>query len=298
MIERIELHNFQRHLFKILELSSTVTVICGPTDAGKSSALRCLRWITFNRPSGDGFIRWGDSDCKGVLTVDGRTVTRCKGKAGNYYLFDEETYRAFGQDVPGAIAEFLNLDPIQFAGQHDPPFWLSLPPAQVARELNRIVNLDLIDAALSNLAATARKAKAEVEVSKGRLRVARERRDELKWVKEANAELKAIEELYERVQGEVRKIALAERLSAEVSRIKERITTLSESNLALQRLCEAGDRVAVIQNRITSMEESLTQVRSVRQAICQTEKVLGQIRDKLASVKECPACGKMMSPPS
>ena len=195
-IKSIHLTNFQAHEDLALELSPGVNVILGPSDVGKSAIIRAIRWVTFNRPAGDAFIRDGCKDTEVTLGVaPDQTVTRAKGTKGNTYHVNDAELKAFGSNVPADVSTVLNLSEINFQGQHDPPFWFSETAGEVSRQLNQIVNLDLIDSTLANLASTVRANRAEANVVAERLADAKTERQDLRHVLEMDRDLKAVEEL-------------------------------------------------------------------------------------------------------
>lgn len=194
MIESLTLRNFRRFADLTVELAP-VTVFAGKSGSGKSTLIRALRWLAFNRPAGDGVFRWGGESARATVVVDGHKVTRSRGPKGNAYKMDGVVYRSFGQDVPEDVATLFNVDPdLNFSGQHSRPFLFGLSPGEAARELNSVVNLDLIDRVLSHLAAGVRRTKVEVSVSESRLAEAERQAESLAWSVDADADLKAAEE--------------------------------------------------------------------------------------------------------
>lgn len=194
MLEKMLITDFQKHERLLVEFDPKITTITGPTDSGKSSILRALRWLMLNRPSGDGFVRWGQKSMTVKAKVDGRTIKRARGK-GNTYSLDGEQYEAFGTGVPDAISGFLNVGATHFVLQHDPPFWFSLSPPEVARQLNKIVDLGAIDEVTSKLAAKQRKLNAERDVCQERLDAAKRTKTELSYVLMMDRDLKGLEGL-------------------------------------------------------------------------------------------------------
>lgn len=164
MLEELRIENFQTHERKRIKFDRRVTTIIGPSDRGKSAIIRALRWVCLNDLRGDAFIRDGADFVRVSLLLDGTKITRSKRGVANAYKMGNETYVALRSDVPEDIKEVLNVDTINFQAQHDAPFWFSLSPGQVSRELNAIVDLGVIDATLKNLNSVVRDAKARVEV--------------------------------------------------------------------------------------------------------------------------------------
>lgn len=120
---------------------------------------------------------------------------RKKGKATNEMLLDGQAFRAFGADVPEPIADLLNVGDVNFQAQHDSPFWFSLTAGQVSRELNSVVNLDVIDRTLAGVSSALRKARAVEEVCRDRLEETQKQIEELDWVPGMVEEYGVLEDL-------------------------------------------------------------------------------------------------------
>ena len=201
MLKRLSIRNFQCHEHLDVKFDPQITAIIGPSDTGKSAIIRALRWLAFNRPLGSGFIRNGTDDCRVKLRVDKTDVVRRRGKAINNYSINPigdgsgSTAEAFGTDVPESVQNLLNLGPENFSLQHDPPFWFSLTPGEVAKQLNKIVDLDVIDTVVTDLAGRHRKSKAQKEVICDRLKESEEEKKRLEFVPTLLGQLDDLERL-------------------------------------------------------------------------------------------------------
>jgi DNA repair exonuclease SbcCD ATPase subunit len=199
ILKRIQVRNFRRNTKLDVELEG-ITVIRGPSGKGKSSFVGALKWSVFNRPTSTRFIRWG-AEFAAVRLVfsDGAIATRKRSKTQNYYKLrgpgdtKDTVYKAFGTDVPQDITNLLNMTDINFHSQHSSPFWFSETAGEVSRQLNAIVNLEVIDRTASNLARMMREETAEVKGISERLEEASERAGELKFILRADRVLQAIE---------------------------------------------------------------------------------------------------------
>lgn len=252
MLESLTLLNFQAHRRLTIDFDPGVTTIIGPTDSGKSTILRALRWVCLNQFDGpaDSFIRWGAASSKVKVSVDGHSLIRRKGSVNSYEL-DGREFRAFGADkVPDEIANLLRLTLGNFQGQLDSHFWFSESAGQVSRELNQIVNLEAMDEAMSAVASQARQAKVELDVTQARLDESLIARKAVEWVERADERLKRIETLrsafvaqalrIEVLRGAVQKGMTALELKLRAGEQKERgllIVSLGE------RACELGRRI-------------------------------------------------------
>ena len=163
-IKSLDIKNFQAHKELHLDLSKNIVTITGESDRGKSAILRSLIWLATNRPSGDDFIRYGANECVVKAIVDGHTIERVKGKKTNSYILDGVEYKALKTDVPEEIAKILNIDKNNIQQQFDPIFWFSQTPGEVGKNLNQIVNLEIIDNVMYELQSKSKIAKTEIGV--------------------------------------------------------------------------------------------------------------------------------------
>lgn len=158
MISQLTIKNFQSHKNTELAFRSGVNCVIGPSDSGKSAILRALLWVATNRPSGESFrSNWGGDTRVEVRTSDRNSIVRIRGKGSNQYILDECILSGIGTDVPAEVVKVLNLSSVNIQHQLDAPFLLSETTGEVARQLNAIANLDIIDAATTNIAREVRR---------------------------------------------------------------------------------------------------------------------------------------------
>lgn len=156
MIKSVKIKNFQSHRKTFLEFDKGVNVIVGATDSGKSAIIRALRWLVWNRPTGDAFCStWGGNTHVSVET-ETHSIARNKGKENNYVFKkagEEEVIelKAFGTGTPTEVQEILNINEINLQQQLDKPFLLSDSPGQVAGFFNKIAGIDLIDSSIKSI---------------------------------------------------------------------------------------------------------------------------------------------------
>jgi len=221
MFECLTLSNFQCWKKLVIDFAAGATSIQGPTDRGKTTILRALRFLCLNKPPKDGPLRWGAKHCRTEAIIDGHSIVREQGSKGNRYLLDGQPLQ-FGtgeaRTVPAAVAQLLNLSEESFAGQHAPHYWVFLSAGEVSRELNGVVNLGLIDQTLSGIASEVRAARAEVTVAEKRLAEALQHKFSLCWVPDALAKWGKIVKLSEVAQQKrLESHAIASRLQDRVN---------------------------------------------------------------------------------
>lgn len=194
MLEKMWVKGFQKHKNLTVEFDPITTII-GPTDTGKSSFKRAVEFIATNAPSGLDFLNWDSDQVTIRVFIDGHVIIRRKSKKINSYKLDrEEAYKAFGTGVPKQIKELLNLTEVNFQSQHDSPFWLSKTSGMVSRELNKLVNLEIMDLTLSNLTEYANTAKTNQNSIQNRIQSLKQQIEEAEIVEEIDSNLSELEE--------------------------------------------------------------------------------------------------------
>ncbi len=169
MLKSLSIKNFQSHKNTFLDLHPGVNAIIGPTDSGKSSILRALYLLLENKPPIDRMRGWYcDKDDEVIVEatdVNGITVTRRKQGKDNEYLLStfKIPFKGMKQsEVPEDILKVLNMGDVCIQKQKDNFFLFNSSPPDVARYLNKIVNLDVIDTAHSNIESKKREIKSSL----------------------------------------------------------------------------------------------------------------------------------------
>lgn len=197
MIEQLDITNFQGHKQLSLDLNHPIVCIIGKSDSGKSAILRALKWALLNESPGGDWHHNGASKAVVAAQVDRSPVKRATDGATNSYTLGEAVFKAFGREVPEQVAKFLRVTSLNFQGQHDPPFWFSESPAEVSRQLNSIVNLELIDVCNSRIDSALRTERTVLAERREREAAAKEQRRGYRYVAEMAREFEFLQALAE-----------------------------------------------------------------------------------------------------
>lgn len=185
MIRELRLQNFQKHRSRKIVFGPGLNLVVGPTDGGKSAVFRALKWVALHE-SATGLMTHGETSMKvGVLGAEA-PVIRFRDSKKNGYKINEQTLVAVGQNQPVEVRQILGLSEINFQAQHDPPFLLGMTPGQIAKEINKIVDLEAIDKILSKVKSKATGAKALVASLEPKVDAAKAAEQQLAWVPEAS----------------------------------------------------------------------------------------------------------------
>lgn len=151
MIQALNIKNFQSHKTTHLKFSSGVNIIIGASDSGKSSIIRALRWLIWNKPLGNDFRSdWGGKTNVSI-EIDSNIISRLKSNGVNGYELGAMLLQTIGTEVPPEIQQILNLNEVNLQQQLDSHFLLSATPGEVGQHFNRIAHIDQIDKGLKNI---------------------------------------------------------------------------------------------------------------------------------------------------
>jgi len=149
MINQIDIQNFQSHKQTTLSLHPGVNVVIGKSDSGKTAIIRALRYLIWNRPSGDAFCSsWGGDTVVTVETDDGNTITHKRIKSVSSYVINDSVFSAFGTGVPQEVQSLLNMSETNLQSQFDLPFLLTDSAGEVAAHFNKMAHIDQIDTSM------------------------------------------------------------------------------------------------------------------------------------------------------
>jgi exonuclease SbcC len=301
MFTEIGLRNFQAHRRLDIELDPGVNVIVGPSDIGKSAVVRALYWLAFNQPAGDEFRSyWGGRTVAMAKTVDGDVVKRVRTHSENYYQLNDDKLGAPGRGVPDQVQQALNLGPVNFMRQLDPPFLLSLTPGQVAKELNEIANLKQVDNSISWLNRYTRQTQSDIrEVEKSQARM----EEELAALPDLDAvekKLAKAEKLVKKRNDCTRQANNLHKMVQNLDREEKRLDSLTSNRPEgvgelLDKAFGLVDKQEVTRNRISALtdlhyritggEQHLEDMREERHELAT------QLEEELKD-KPCPLCGR------
>jgi exonuclease SbcC len=204
MIDSIELKNFRCHKDTTLSFHPGINAIIGPSDSGKSTILRGLEWLLYNSPSGEKMIsHWNKKDNGGpiepttfLLTTGKWSFTRIRKPGFNGYIINGDEKSALGKGgVPQELKDVLKIEKLNFAAQFDKPFLLFESSGDIAKYLNSLIDLSIIDETLSASDSRKTTIKKDLLVQKMQLVEAEKELNKLSWLKDAAPLLEKMEVL-------------------------------------------------------------------------------------------------------
>jgi exonuclease SbcC len=228
MIKSLSISNFQSHEKSKLEFSPGVNIIVGSSDSGKTAIIRAMRWVSWNRPSGDAIRSTWGGETFVILETEEGYVLRFKDKTDKYELKRNGkgslVFKAFGTNVPEEIIAFLNINEINLQQQLDTPFLLSESPGVVAQHFNKVARLDKIDSGLQNVQGEIRQLTSDIKYKE---QYVEEQTEELKiynYLEKAEIKLEVLEEL------EKRRVVLKNN----INKLQTKIDTLYDIHMSIE----------------------------------------------------------------
>lgn len=232
MIRSITLKNFQLHESRTFDLRPGLNVFTGASDKGKSAIIRALLWLCLH--GNQNYTKHGKTECSvAAETADG-TVSRFRGKR-NGYTVNGEDYVAVGVNQPVTVKQVLSLSDINFQQQHDSPFLLSLTPGQTAKEVNKIVDLSVIDSCVAWCKKTLAKETTILRSVETEIAGLMEKQASLSWVPAAQESWATVTKLREAANRTTERITKIEDISRNIREIN---TTGRNANTVAKALQE------------------------------------------------------------
>jgi exonuclease SbcC len=266
-----------------------VTVLVGANGSGKSSVIRAIRWVAFNRPLGDSVIRWGSKSARVKLVTETAKVVREKGD-GNHYRVNGARHDAFGTGVPEAVIDNLRLHEINFQKQIEAGFWFTHSAPEVAREMNRVVDLDVIDKSQSYATSKLKAASGEVKVLEGLLADAQRQKASLSWVSRAERLLQEHDRIAQDRDTALQRLQGMSSLLGQIKEAQTTICAIPNTSMVDAKINEL--RKAKL--RLEGLGHLLSEIKSERERLwgLQSEMKSSEEEVEASQPEVCESCGQ------
>lgn len=228
-IEKIILRNFQIHRKTTLDIHEGINIIAGSSDNGKSSIIRAIRWLCENSPRGFKFRRWNapeKSITSVVMEVDGSVIERKRGSVSNCYNFDGVTYKALKSDVPEVISELLEISSYNIQRQLEGPFLFSKSSSDVAKMINEVAGISIINDIIKESNRRYREAKNKVSFISDMMKTKKSLMLSHKMFVSLREKASFLEESSNALEDLDYKIATLEKRIAQIREVKKQIKRL------------------------------------------------------------------------
>ncbi len=267
MIKNIHLQNFQIHKDSHLEFHPNINIITGSSDQGKSSIIKALHWLCFNKPSGTEFINKRSKECSVKAEFDNGTVERIRSDKRNEYIVNGETLKAMKSSLPEEVSAVTQITSTNIQSQfYNEHFLIDKSPGEVAQSLNSISGLQDIDQTLYNINSKIKEVSKEMSRHESNINQIQQDISEFDHLEELDNELSEIEELNEEVES----------LSEKFEEIRK-ITKSTRSKM--ERSHELSEKIEIVNNHIVDIENDLVEIDGLRNDLRSLEKIYKSLSD-------------------
>lgn len=269
-ITKVIIENYQSHKYSVIEFDKYLNVIIGPSDQGKSSIIRAIKWVLYNEPTGTFFIREGERECSVTLFFNDNTkLKRLRTPSKNLYILYDENgkesiYEGFGTNVPDEIIDKTKIrkvyldgnqsTSINIADQLEGPFLLSEKTSVRANAIGRLVGVHIIDKAIANT---------------------------LKDIRNLNTKKKSVEDKLKELTGQYEKYDYLEELKLVINKVEKIEKVMKYKNQKLKKLSEIKEKCNSILNEKASIQETIKELKSIdilESKILELDKKVNQIK--------------------
>lgn len=298
-IKKIVIENFQSHQYSEIELTPGLNVVVGPSDHGKSAIIRAIKWVLFNEPKGNEFIKHGANYCKVMIEIsNGYKIIREKSPTKNRYTvinLDGETniYEGFGHEVPdevkkahGIVKVVMDIDKdicLNIGEQLESPFLISETGVAKAKAVGRLTGVHIIDRAIRETLADIKresqieyKCKKEIEELNNKLKMY-ENLDELREKIEKREEvLKKIEENMQKLKELQNKKLIIEQIDKEINKNSEllkRLTAVNQSEILILKASEKIMRLSKLDSLRHNLDFITVEIQMLNKTLKRTQDI-------------------------
>ena len=210
-LKTVILENFQSHKYSSIDFDEALNIIIGPSDSGKTAIIRGIKWVLYNEPLGDFFIRQGENEASVTLVFSDNTkVKRLRSKSKNLYILykkngEEIRFEGFGLNIPEEIIEEIGIrkieldsnetNTINIAEQLEGPFLLSEKPSTRAMAIGRLIGVNIIDDALKETLRDIRNLSINRRITENKIFKTENELKEYDYLYELELKLKKAEEI-------------------------------------------------------------------------------------------------------
>jgi exonuclease SbcC len=296
MISSISISNFQSHRSTKLDLHPGVNVIVGSSDVGKTAVIRALRWLVWNRPSGDTFRSTWGGDTKVVIELDKLVqIARSRGATNAYYL-DNTQFSAIRTDVPLEVLAALNFDEINLQQQFDRPFLLDSTAGEVASHFNRVAHLDVIDRASRNVQSWLKKLGQSIDADKQRVAELQKDLSCFEGLEDLETRVEKLEKVTSKVNDLTNNRLHLEQLISHIIVTEQaiiQIGSLVKAGPAVNHVIELHAKKKIIGEKATALATVVSQTSNAERELVIAEEQVAKLSNEFSSSfpSICPLCG-------
>lgn len=272
MIKGLRLQGFQSYIDSNIEFSERINVITGSSNAGKSAILKGLNWLDTGLPKKDSIINHSSKEAKVSLFIDDNVIEKVRSNKENcYYINSTKQEATIGDSlVPEKVKEITNFTDLNLQTQFSKFFLLEDSPGEVARKLNQIIDLEIIDETIKKIKNTVYKKKKEIDYLQENIKQKKKEISTFKYLDKAKDIIEKIEILQEKeIEIEKQNLKL-HTFRGENTQIQKQLNTFKN----IQKQVNTLKKIKSLFNKLTILKEKNKQLCSIKDQLLQINKEL------------------------
>jgi len=277
MIKSIDIKNFETHLDTSITLHKGVNTFVGESDEGKSGIIRAIKWNTKNRPQGDAYRndQLTKKDKKKFVQVKVNykqtgIVLRERNDSGkNHYVINNgEPLRALRTDVPQEVKDVTQMKDVNIQGQHptEQYFLLADKPGQVAKKLNEVAGLTVMDKAMSEINSQVRSTNSELKLIKKEIETNETKLKKSDWVPKAVVFANKLKKFKTKLENKSTKIQQLSHAITQLEIVNEKLQHFKGIEKALMEITEHEKlftKIKIIETQKQTLENNISMLKSI-----------------------------------
>ncbi|MGE5329978.1 MAG: AAA family ATPase [Deltaproteobacteria bacterium] len=268
-ITNVVIENFQSHEKSKLEFINGLNVIVGPSDQGKSAVIRAIKWVLFNEPRGNEFIRNGANFARVDLEFNnGYRIIRERSSSKNRYTIidikgETKVFEGFGNEVPeevkavhGIYKVLIDSDSsvcLNIGEQLEAPFLVSETGSTKAKAIGRLTGVHVLDNAMRECASDIKRESQLLVKYKKEKNELLEKLDSFKDLDQIEKKINKCEVILKRINGLNEKLDKIEKYKLEYEKINDEINELNKIIKGLENVNRVEKVVNLLLNKIGIM---------------------------------------------
>lgn len=283
-----------------IEFSPYVNIFSGESTQGKSRYLKSLILAIQNKPQGFPYQPWnskrGEKSSSTIFFEDFSATRERSNSTNKYILHDdkEKVFEAMGNDVPSQISELINIPDYLIHTQHDGYFLIGndQSPGKVAKEINKICNLEIIDTVTSNINIIVNEINSDIKYTKKDIKEKEDKIKNLGYVDDFYLLVNAVDELLKEKENFENDIEYLENVYNNLeSKLSENgeINNLLNQAEKIKELVSLINEYEIISKDIQNISKSISVIGKLNKDIRNTKKLVAfekEIRSTLNNVEE------------
>ncbi|MCP4336618.1 MAG: AAA family ATPase [Mycoplasma sp.] len=261
MLEELRIKNYKSHHDTVIKFRDKLNVIVGSSDAGKSTIHKAIDLLYRNKVTKN-YLTHGKKQAEVTSVENNKEYKRIKSKVKNLLFVDGEKYEAFGQQVPEPIKE-LKYNDINFLKQSDSHFLISDTAGEVAKKLNEVVDISIIDKSLMLITRDKKALLKNIEQQAIELEQKQKRKDEIGDFKKQKRRLSKMKTLQRQI----------ETVKSDVSEVEEILCDIDEIESKRHHLYHTL-LLGPLLNKINETESELEELQEIDRLQTKIEKLV------------------------